>query len=108
LDITLTENAALEIKQLMQREGLRTDAYLRIGIKEGGCAGMSYVIQFDEKKTDDDEEFESEGIKIVCDTRSYFNLAGIELDFVGGIGGQGFLFKNPSANKSCSCGKSFS
>lgn len=108
-DITLTPTAAEEIRHLMKQEGVEENAaFLRIGTREGGCSGLSYVMEFDSEKTADDEIFESQGVRILCDTKSYFNLAGIELDYQGGLAGRGFLFKNPNARLSCGCGKSFS
>ncbi|MCZ7582289.1 MAG: iron-sulfur cluster assembly accessory protein [Deltaproteobacteria bacterium] len=107
-EIKLSETAANEIRNLIAQEGLNGDVYLRLGVSEGGCSGLSYQMQFDTSKTDADQVFESHGIKILCDTESYFSLAGIELDYQGGLGGQGFLFKNPNARHSCGCGKSFS
>lgn len=107
-EITVTQSAAQEIRNLMTQEGYQEEAFLRIGVKEGGCSGLSYIMHFDTSKSDNDQIFECAGIKIVCDSDSFFSLAGIELDYQGGLGGQGFMFKNPNARMSCGCGKSFS
>ncbi|MCB1153212.1 MAG: iron-sulfur cluster assembly accessory protein [Deltaproteobacteria bacterium] len=107
-EISLTETAAVQVRELLKQEGLEGEnAFLRIGAKEGGCSGLSYIMQFETEKADDDQVFESHGIKILCDTASYFNLAGVTLDFQGGLGGQGFMFENPNARTTCGCGKSF-
>ncbi len=107
-DISVSQTAANEIRNLMAQEGLNEGAFLRIGVKEGGCSGLSYIMHFDTKVGENDQVFECEGIKILCDSESYFSLTGIELDYQGGLGGQGFMFKNPNARMSCGCGKSFS
>ncbi|MBZ0272760.1 iron-sulfur cluster assembly accessory protein [bacterium] len=108
-EITLSDRAAQEVRRLIEQEGLggSDGVYLRLGTQEGGCSGLSYIMQFETEKGEADQVFEANGVKILCDTESYFNLAGIELDYQGGLGGQGFMFKNPNARTSCACGKSF-
>ena len=104
--ISLSSGAASEIKRLLQKEN-KPEMGLRIGVRSGGCSGMSYMLGFDTAHEGDNVE-ELEGIKILVDTQSAAYLAGIELDYVDGLQGKGFTFKNPNATRSCGCGESFS
>ena len=105
--ITLTENAAKEVKRLMEAQNL-SDANLRMGVKGGGCSGMSYTLNFEPETREHDEIFEVHGVKVAIDPKSLLYLEGITLDFVNGLEGTGFKFVNPNATKSCGCGSSFS
>jgi iron-sulfur cluster assembly protein len=109
MPITLSETAAREIKTIIQQQELPADATrLRVGVKGGGCSGFSYMLDLtEETKTEADEEMESNGVKILCDTRSYIYLNGVEIDFRDEVMGRGFVFKNPNATSSCGCGSSF-
>lgn len=109
MPITLSETAAREIKTIIQQQELPADATrLRVGVKGGGCSGFSYMLDLtEETKTEADEEMESNGVKILCDTRSYLYLNGVEIDFRDEVMGRGFVFKNPNATSSCGCGSSF-
>jgi iron-sulfur cluster assembly protein len=103
----LTEKAAKQVKQLMQTQGLE-DVYLRMGVKGGGCSGLSYSLEFDTEVGPHDKKFDFDGIQVVCDTKSYLYLNGTTLDYVTeGLTG-GFTFSNPNAKSSCGCGTSFS
>ncbi len=82
-------------------------SFLRIAIKEGGCSGFSYKLDFDPHKGEQDRLLESKGVKIVVDSKSLLYLMGMVLDFDGGLNGKGFTFSNPNAKKSCGCGFSF-
>ena len=93
IPVTLTATAKAEIKRLMAAEGFDSSQYLRIGVKGGGCSGMTYVLGFD-AKTDKDEIFEIDGIQVV-------------IDWQGGLNSRGFTFKNPNASTTCGCGTSF-
>ncbi len=105
--ITLTENAAGQVKQLMKAQNLE-NVHLRMGVKGGGCSGLSYSLEFDNEVGPHDKKFDIEGIQVVCDAKSYLYLNGITLDYVQeGLTG-GFTFVNPSAKSSCGCGTSFS
>ncbi len=106
--ITVSENAKKQAIRLMQEGESPKDSFIRVGVKGGGCSGLSYDLIFDHVITDDDKIFEDKGIKIVCDKKSILYLAGTELDFSGGLNGKGFIFKNPNANRTCGCGESFS
>jgi iron-sulfur cluster assembly protein len=106
--VSLTEAAVKQVKELKQSQNLGQEVFLRMGVRGGGCSGMSYALEFDTEKTTHDREFDVEGIKVVVDKKSYLYLAGTTLDYVQqGLTG-GFTFVNPSAKSSCGCGTSFS
>jgi len=107
--VQLTERAAQEVKTILEQQSLPTDAtFLRLGVKGGGCSGFSYSLDLTESKSEMDEEFDSHGIKVVCDAKSYLYLNGTTLDFKDEIMGRGFVFNNPNATHTCGCGSSFS
>ncbi len=106
--MTLTENAAKQVKQLKQVQNLDEKVFLRMGVQGGGCSGMSYRLEFDTEMGPHDREYEIDGIKIVVDKKSYLYLNGTTLDYVQqGLTG-GFTFVNPQAKSTCGCGTSFS
>jgi iron-sulfur cluster assembly protein len=109
MPISLSETAAREIKSIIKQQELPADATkLRVGVKGGGCSGFSYMLDLtEEPKTDGDEEMESQGLKILCDNKSYLYLNGTEIDFKDEVMGRGFVFKNPNATSTCGCGSSF-
>ncbi len=80
--------------------------FLRVGVKGGGCSGMSYVLGFDDKTTGD-EEFSIEGIPCVMTPSHAIYLMGMEIDWQDGLNSRGFTFSNPNASKTCGCGTSF-
>jgi iron-sulfur cluster assembly protein len=105
--LTLTETAVKQVKQLMETQNLG-NVYLRMGVKGGGCSGLSYQLEFDNEIGPHDKKFEIDGVQVVCDKKSYLYLNGTTLDYVTqGLQG-GFTFVNPSAKSSCGCGTSFS
>jgi len=104
--VSFTENAVAEIKRLMLEEGFDTTNVLRVGVKGGGCSGMTYVLGFD-KQTDKDETFELNGIPCIMDKTHGIYLMGMEVDWQGGLNSRGFTFNNPNASKTCGCGTSF-
>jgi iron-sulfur cluster assembly protein len=107
--LMLTERAAQEVKTIVEQQKLNPQAtYLRLGVKGGGCSGFTYSLDLTETKSDMDEEFESNGIKILCDPKSYLYLNGTTLDFKEEIMNRGFVFDNPNATSCCGCGTSFS
>ena len=109
MSIELTERAAQEVKTILQQQNLAPEAtYLRLGVKGGGCSGFSYALDLTETKSEQDEEFDSHGIKVVCDPKSHLYLDGTTLDFKDEIMGRGFVFNNPNATHTCGCGSSFS
>jgi iron-sulfur cluster assembly protein len=106
--LALSETAVKQVKQLKQAQNLPDTVFLRMGVKGGGCSGMSYMLEFDSEKGPHDKEFEIDGIRVVCDRKSYLYLTGTTLDYVQqGLTG-GFTFVNPNAKSSCGCGTSFS
>ena len=105
--ITLTTDAVREAKRMREKEGRPADAGLRVGVKGGGCSGLSYFLNFDQKK-EKDQEFEFEGLKVYVDPKSVLYLKGTTLDFMDTLQEKGFRFINPNANKTCGCGESFS
>jgi len=105
--ITVTPTAINQIKALLasQQKG---DWGVRVGVKGGGCSGLSYTMDLAEAPTDDDKVFDFEGVKVFCDKKSYFYLNGLTLDFLDALMGGGFKFINPNATATCGCGSSFS
>ena len=107
--ITITKEAREKTIDLLKEEGKDiTDYFIRVGVKGGGCSGLSYDLDFDNEIRNGDQIFENDGLKIVCDKKSLLYLLGTELDFSDGLKGKGFEFKNPNAQRVCSCGESFS
>ncbi len=104
--IKLTDGAIAEIKRLMNEQGFDTSNVLRIGVKGGGCSGLSYMLGFD-KATSADMEYEIEGVTFVMDKAHEMYLAGMEVDYQGGLNSRGFTFTNPNASTTCGCGTSF-
>lgn len=104
--VTLTEGAINELRRLMNEEGFDPAQCLRVGVKGGGCSGMSYVLGFDHP-TDEDERFEIEGIPCIMNKSHQIYLYGMEIDWQGGLNSRGFTFTNPNASKTCGCGSSF-
>jgi iron-sulfur cluster assembly protein len=109
MPILLSETAAREIKSIIEQQQLPAETTkLRVGVKGGGCSGFSYMLDLtEETKSDGDEEMDSQGVKILCDMKSYLYLNGTEIDFKDEVMGRGFVFKNPNATSSCGCGSSF-
>ena len=106
--VRLSEAAKKQVQQLKQAQNLPDTVFLRMGVKGGGCSGMSYLLEFDSETGPHDREFEIDGVKVVVDKKSYLYLNGTTLDYVTqGITG-GFTFVNPNAKSSCGCGTSFS
>lgn len=101
--VSFTPSAISEIRRLL---GETTNPFLRVGVKGGGCSGMTYVLEFDEKK-DNDNLFEIEGIPYVMEKSHLIYLAGMEIDWSGGLNARGFTFRNPNASTTCGCGTSF-
>jgi iron-sulfur cluster assembly accessory protein len=104
MPVSFTESAVEEIKRLytQQSEG----KYLRVGAKGGGCSGLSYVLEFDDKK-DNDELFEIDSVQCIMDKSHGLYLLGMEINWDNGLNNRGFTFTNPNASKTCGCGTSF-
>jgi iron-sulfur cluster assembly protein len=105
--ITLTEAAIKEVKRLINVQGI-TEGGLRLGVKGGGCSGLSYTINFDEKIGPHDQVYDFEGVKVIVDAKSAIYLQGTQLDYQKDLMSGAFKFVNPNANKTCGCGESFS
>ncbi len=105
--ITVTERATQQLLQLLEKEN-KPNAVVRMAVKGGGCAGLTYHLAFEENPPrETDKVFESHGVKIVVDKKSYIYLNMTELDYTTSLMGAGFQFNNPNAKKSCGCGVSF-
>ena len=104
--VSFTTGAMAEIKKLMSQKDFDASLSLRIGVKGGGCSGMTYILGFEQKK-ENDIEFESEGIKCIMDKSHEMYLQGMLIDWQDGLNNRGFNFVNPNASSSCGCGTSF-
>lgn len=104
--LSLTESAVSEVKKLMKQEGFDQTQYLRVGVKGGGCSGMTYVLGFDHLKTND-HVFEINGIRCIMNKAHEIYLYGMEVDWEDGLNNRGFTFRNPNASTTCGCGTSF-
>jgi iron-sulfur cluster assembly protein len=106
--VALSEAATKQVKELKQTQKLGENVFLRMGVKGGGCSGMTYALEFDSEIGPHDKEFDIDGVKVVVDRKSYLYLNGTTLDYVKeGLTG-GFTFVNPNSKTSCGCGTSFS
>jgi len=106
--ITITDRAVREVRRIIKDQNLPQATALRVGVKGGGCSGFSYTLGFDDQISDIDQINEIEGVRVVCDPKSFLYLSGTQIDFEDNLMGRGFKFGNPNAAKSCGCGESFS
>ncbi|GAA4944782.1 iron-sulfur cluster assembly accessory protein [Algibacter agarivorans] len=107
--IKVSETAKKKVVELMTDDGYSASTdYVRVGVKSGGCSGLSYDLKFDKEHQEDDKVFEDNGVKIIVDKKSFLYLIGTTLEYSGGLNGTGFVFNNPNANRTCGCGESFS
>lgn len=104
--VTLSEGAVSELKRLMDEPDFNTSHKLRVGVKGGGCSGLSYVLGFDEKQPDD-VEFDIETIPCIMNKNHELYLYGMQIDYQDGLNSRGFTFSNPNASSTCGCGSSF-
>jgi iron-sulfur cluster assembly protein len=104
--IQFTTNAVEEVKRLMNEEGFDRSQKLRVGVKGGGCSGMTYVLGFD-LQLEDDEVYDYEGMEFIMNKSHGLYLAGMKVDWQDGLNSRGFTFTNPNASKTCGCGTSF-
>lgn len=106
-EITVTEKAIAAIKRIMKENNVPENYGLRVGVKGGGCSGLSYTLGFDESVKEGDTIIDTDSVKLFVDGKSLFYLSGTQLDFSDGLNGKGFIFNNPNASKTCGCGESF-
>jgi iron-sulfur cluster assembly protein len=113
--IHISESAAKQINRIREEQPAKAeqgaeqvaDGFLRVKVIAGGCSGMSYKLDFDQALGEKDRVFEEHGTKVVIDSKSLLYIAGMTLDYEGGLNGKGFVFANPNASKTCGCGNSF-
>jgi iron-sulfur cluster assembly protein len=107
--IKVSDIAKKKVIQLMTDDGFDAkNDFVRVGVKSGGCSGLSYDLTFDNKQAENDKLFEENNVKIIVDKKSFLYLVGTTLEYSGGLNGKGFVFNNPNANRTCGCGESFS
>jgi iron-sulfur cluster assembly protein len=107
-EITLTDRAAKQILRIKAENGIPDAHSLRVGVKGGGCSGLSYVLGFDGENKQSDVVLSQHGVTIRVDAKSMFFISGTQLDYEDGLNGKGFVFNNPKATRTCGCGSSFS
>ncbi|MBS9461163.1 iron-sulfur cluster assembly accessory protein [Flagellimonas sp. 389] len=107
--IKVSETARQKVMTMMNEEGFNASTdFVRVGVKSGGCSGLSYELKFDKSSTDADKVFEDNAVRILVDKKSFLYLVGTTLEYSGGLNGKGFVFNNPNAQRTCGCGESFS
>ena len=105
--ITISDSAKQRLHDLLDKDDIKK-SFVRVGVESGGCSGLSYKLDFDNKKHQDDEMIENNGIKLLVNKKSFLYLIGTTLEFSDGLNGKGFVFNNPNAKRTCGCGESFS
>ena len=105
--VIVSDDAKKVLIVFMQKED-DSKKYVRVSVSSGGCSGLSYNLDFDNKQLETDKVFENNGITLLVDEKSYLYLMGTTLSFSGGLNGKGFIFNNPNAARTCGCGESFS
>lgn len=103
----VSDNASAKIKTIMQEQQMTPEHFVRVSVLGGGCSGLSYKMDFDDKIQSDDQVFEDKGVKLVTDLRSFLYVCNTTLEYSDGLNGKGFEFKNPNATRTCACGESF-
>ncbi|CAM3921548.1 MULTISPECIES: HesB/IscA family protein [Flavobacterium] len=107
--IKVSDTASKRIIDMMKDDGFdATRDYVRVGVKSGGCSGLSYELKFDKELGENDKLFEDNNVKIAVEKKSFLYLVGTVLEYSGGLNGKGFVFNNPNAQRTCGCGESFS
>ena len=107
--IKVSDTAKQKVVTLMTEDGFDASKdYVRVGVKSGGCSGLSYELNFDDKIDEGDKVFEDNSVRIIVDKKSFLYLVGTTLEYSGGLNGKGFVFNNPNAQRTCGCGESFS
>lgn len=103
----VSDTAKNRIAELMEKDGMGEDYFVRVSVTSGGCSGLTYNMDFDNEDKEGDQVFHDNDVKIVTDLRSFLYLCNTTLEFSGGLEGKGFHFNNPNASRSCACGESF-
>ena len=107
--IKVSDTASKRIIEMMKDDGFdAAKDYVRVGVKSGGCSGLSYELKFDNEISENDKVFEDNNVKVAVEKKSFLYLIGTTLEFSGGLNGKGFVFNNPNAQRTCGCGESFS
>ena len=105
--VTVSQKALTEIRKIREQNDIPSDYGLRVGVKGGGCSGLTYSLAFDGERGDNDLVLNFEDVELWIDKKSLFYLLGCEVDFSDGLNGRGFTFNNPNATRTCGCGESF-
>lgn len=105
--VFVADSAKEKIAELMSQDGITSGHFVRVSVTSGGCSGLTYNLDFDDKSQEDDQVFEDNGVKVVTDLKSFLYLCNTTLEFSGGLNGKGFYFDNPNASRTCGCGESF-
>lgn len=103
----VADTAKQKVDEIKASEHLSDDYFVRVSVVSGGCSGLSYKMDFDNESQPNDQVFEDNGVKVVCDLKSFLYLCNTTLEFSGGLNGKGFYFNNPNAARECGCGESF-
>ncbi|MGA0012502.1 MAG: HesB/IscA family protein [Flavobacteriaceae bacterium] len=107
--IKVAASAKEKVRTLMTEEGFDAASdFVRVGVKSGGCSGLTYELKFDKQLSESDKVFEDNEVRIAVDKKSFLYLVGTTLEYSGGLNGKGFVFNNPNAQRTCGCGESFS
>lgn len=104
----VADSAKDKINELMTAKQLDAEYFVRVSVTSGGCSGLSYELDFDNERKDEDQVFEDNGVVVITDLKSFLYLCNTTLEFSGGLNGKGFFFNNPNASRTCGCGESFS
>ena len=107
LTINISKEAAEHVRDFAVQGG-KPDGHLRVGVKGGGCSGLTYMLDLVDEPGENDKVIEEHGLQLFVDKKSYIFLAGTTLEYSGGLNGKGFVFNNPNAKTTCGCGTSFS
>ncbi len=107
MELTLTPTAVSTVQKFIEEQGAADEAGLRVAVLPGGCSGFQYGLNIEDAPESDDEIFTSEGIRVFVDPFSAQYLEGVEIDYVTGMMGSGFTFRNPNSAGGCGCGSSF-
>src|SRR5580704_5908202 len=103
----VSESASTKLQTIMEEQHMTPSHFVRVSVLGGGCSGLSYKMDFDDKLQSEDQSFEDKGVKLVTDLRSFLYVCNTTLEYSDGLNGKGFQFKNPNATRTCACGESF-